>query len=313
MAETTIYTGPWMDWARGSASGMTITLRAQHGQLLTAFLGIFVTVVGSQSWTIISFIIHQCRAKPTLGDAQYQQVQATLRNQGTALGAAWQLAQLWIPWRTASSLPRSFLAVGPWMVLALLHGLAWGLAGTFSSYAGRAAGSDFLIRARTCGYWESLRDSHLYHQRLDSKDLSSTVTAADYARLCYDHPQDSPACNRFVRQFISWKEDVEAASCPFDPDLCNRTSVAMDTGYLDSLTDFGINLRPTERIIYRRVTTCAPLLWRPGFIEVKNVTRQGKKDPTTWFRFNFGSFQGVNYTYQYNIDAPLTGGTYHLA
>ncbi|KAI9884425.1 MAG: hypothetical protein M1823_003779 [Watsoniomyces obsoletus] len=317
MAEPTIYIGPWMDWARGWGNGMTMTLRAQHGQVLTAFLGIFVTIVGSQSWTIVSFIIHQCRAGRSLGDAQHQQIQVTLRNQGTALGAAWQLARLWIPWRTTSSLPQSLLAVGPWMLLALLHGLAWIFAGTMSSYAGKGVGNDFLIRGRTCGYWQPPQIDHQYYQLMDSKDLNDTVTAADYVRLCYDRPQDSPSCNRFVRQSIRWKGDLtNGTNCPFDSSLCrpdNHTSVTMDTGPLDSLQDFGINLRPSERIVYRRVTTCAPLRWQRDFSKMTNVTRTTGKESMTLLRFYFGPFQGANYTYQYNMDSRLTGGGYQLA
>ncbi|KAI9885824.1 MAG: hypothetical protein M1823_002354 [Watsoniomyces obsoletus] len=314
MTDSTIYTGPWIDWARGPARGMTITLRAEHGQLLTAFLGIFVTVVGAQSWTIVSFIIHQIRAKRALGDAQHQQVQATLRNQGTALGAAWQLAQLWIPWRASSSLSRSLLAIGPLTVLAVLHAVLWGLAGTFSSYAGKGAGQDFLIRGPTCGFW--LPDSlEIADQWLvQSKNLNDSITAADYVQLCYDNPRNTPACNRFVRPSISWKKDVNA-TCPFDPALCllgNRTSMSMDTGYLDSLTDFGINLRPSDRVIYRRVTTCAPI--RLGrHVALENVTFPGWPQPKTFLRFYLGGMRGYyNYTYQYNMDAVLAGGSYDL-
>ena len=58
-----IYEGPWVNYEKGYLFGSQITLNARNAQILSSFLSIFVTVVGVQLWQIISYIVHQVRAK----------------------------------------------------------------------------------------------------------------------------------------------------------------------------------------------------------------------------------------------------------
>ena len=57
-----IYLGPWVNWEAGRFKGSQITLSSLNAQILSSFLGIFVTVVGVQLWQIISFAAHQLRS-----------------------------------------------------------------------------------------------------------------------------------------------------------------------------------------------------------------------------------------------------------
>lgn len=61
-AGSSIYTGAWINWSQGAIIGATITLSQRNGNLLTAFLGIFVTIAGGACWRILSFLMHQQRA-----------------------------------------------------------------------------------------------------------------------------------------------------------------------------------------------------------------------------------------------------------
>lgn len=49
-------------------------------------------------------------------------------------------------------------------------------------------------------------------------------------------------------------------SCPFDPSMCiNTTAVRLDSGFIDSLRDLGINSRPVDSVSFRKVLECAPI------------------------------------------------------
>ena len=42
-----VHSGPWINWSHGIVPGSTITLSEPNGELLTAFLAVFVTAAGA--------------------------------------------------------------------------------------------------------------------------------------------------------------------------------------------------------------------------------------------------------------------------
>jgi hypothetical protein len=113
-----IYVGSWVNWSYGPVLGATLTLTAQNGAYLVSFLGVFITFVGTQFWTICSFLFHQLNAKPTADGFQRQQ-QIILRNTGSAAGATLALFKLPFAWRPIKSkhlvnLPRAQYLLQSW-------------------------------------------------------------------------------------------------------------------------------------------------------------------------------------------------------
>jgi hypothetical protein len=53
-----IYLGVWTNWRHGAVGGLTITLTRRDGGLLTAFLALFVGVVGTCFWRLSCFVLH---------------------------------------------------------------------------------------------------------------------------------------------------------------------------------------------------------------------------------------------------------------
>ncbi|KAF4543286.1 Cytochrome p450 protein [Lasiodiplodia theobromae] len=96
--------------------------------------------------------------------------------------------------------------------------------------------------------------------------------AANYVQQCYS-PEASGklGCNTFVKKRLQMGTTVNA-SCPFSGGICRRDNqtLLLDTGYLDSHEDFGLNAPAEER---------------------------------SYTRYHYGQFDFANYTYEYTNDA----------
>ena len=316
MSASSVYKGVWVNWSRGSILGWTLTTDSTEAQLLTSFLAVFVTATGSQSWKILAYLLHQLRAAQLPGDGRHQQAQIILRNTGSALGASWEFLNLGWPWRKTSS--SGFLRVLLLAFIASLHAAGWGLAGVFSSRVTQVPGDEVLIRSSNCGIYETpnnvnASDSEIFFQ---SQNLNATVQASTYTRLCYGDTSRKEECDQYTVPRVPWKSNANA-TCPFDPQFCvfNDTAAAfqMDTGVMDVHEIFGINTPMSERVGYRKVGTCAPLLVPKGFGQLVNNTAHPDSSVKQTYSIYFGpSDQGTsgpayNYTYQYNVGVSSGG------
>lgn len=156
------------------------------------------------------------------------------------------------------------------VAMAILHITAFGIAGLFSSRI-VIPDSSILVRSDLCGAWprsnlftasnfvnfnttpEVLREQESYaiNSRLD---LTSSLA---YVRDCYS--VDSECENyEFIVGALNQTHDFNA-SCPFDESLCLSEGVKIDTGFLDSGIDLGINAKPGDRVLYRKSISCAVL------------------------------------------------------
>lgn len=120
-----VYTGPWINWSRGLILGSTITLSERDGDLLIAFLSMFVTVAGASCWKIMSFALHQHRSPRDPRDGIHHQQQAIFRNTGSPFSAALELAKLAWYWRKHALRP--FLRTLPLVALALFNFVLFGM------------------------------------------------------------------------------------------------------------------------------------------------------------------------------------------
>ncbi|EWZ02887.1 hypothetical protein FOYG_02101 [Fusarium oxysporum NRRL 32931] len=120
-----VYTGMWADYSNGRITGAIITLTARNDSILVAALSIFLVVVGSQFWSILTFDIHWMNATDKITDIMHFQHQATFRNAGTSIGATQELLALPFPWRRRQTGPRDFsvtiLRSWAWALLALTN------------------------------------------------------------------------------------------------------------------------------------------------------------------------------------------------
>lgn len=121
--------------------------------------------------------------------------------------------------------------------------------------------------------------------------------AANYAQQCYSSngPPSPLDCGAYVKKRIPFTVTTNA-SCPFDPSICTRTngSLLLDTGYMDSHDDFGINAPSQERWQFRKTVHCLPLV-------TNDFTSRHNKTPERFYRrYHYGNLLGgPNWTYEY--------------
>lgn len=132
VSDQLIYTGVWINWTYGPIKGATITLTHRGAGLLTAFLALFVGVVGSRFWRLFCFVAHSlCLQQRTSQDGIYHQRQAVLRNAATGMIGLQYLAQLAWNWRNRST--RLLLRILPAISATVFIIVAFSIAGLFSS------------------------------------------------------------------------------------------------------------------------------------------------------------------------------------
>ena len=270
-----IHEGFWTNWSKGSITGQTLTLCPTYATLLTNSLALFVTLSGGQLWTILRFSLHQYRAsrKPAVPTASRLQEQVVLRNATTNFATLRLMSQ--VAWASRRSSGRPFMFCFLIVSVALVHAIFFMIAGAFSNNVANA-GQEVLSRSKFCGVFndtyleiasaginptnsETLQLSVEYFRKLDH-DIQ---LSHEYAEQCYaSQPKYymSSTCSTNKNATISFNQTT-SSSCPFQDRLCHENSgtVTFDTGRIDSHRDLGINSRPSDRIFYQRITTCAAL------------------------------------------------------
>lgn len=122
-----------------------------------------------------------------------------------------------------------------------------------------------------------------------------TNSAANYAQQCYStNTTGLFDCTSLVTDHLPATVDNQAP-CPFQDGICrsNSSNLRLDTGFLDSREDLGLNTPDEQRILYRQVLHCAPL------------------DPTD-FAVNVSTSRG-NYTeYWYGPDPSIQNFTFAI-
>ena len=307
-AATWTYTGVWINWSYGTIRGATLTLSKRYGGFLTAFLAIYVGFAGRMFWKTLSYALHQHNTtRPgTTRDGIHYQRQIILRNSNGALSACLSLAWLPLSWRGRTNRP--FIRILPFAFLAALNVGFFGIASIFSSVASSAPGNSTLILGPRCGGYNNTSFSFSLGGNYLSKILADTYNAATYVRQCYSANATDLGCGVYHRQSLPFTVNPNA-TCPFASGLClfnDNSAFAMDTGFLDSHADLGINAPPQHRVLFRRVTTCAPIHAAQWATQV-NESGFGP----VWY-INAGPNPPSNYTFSYVISAGSTGFGYAL-
>ncbi|KAE8443412.1 hypothetical protein EG329_001893 [Mollisiaceae sp. DMI_Dod_QoI] len=309
-----VYTGLWINHSHNPILGATITLKTKDGGYLQALLVLLITTAGGFFWRIISYIIHQFCSKSGPHDAIHYQQQAILKNEDTALGAAWNFALVSFAWRKHTrtkwwQLWRSRTAY--FVALTLFVAAGFGFASIFSSQVTKAAGTKVLLNGANCGLWQ-------FNNTITTgwllKTLNDSMSAANYARQCYNTETSPLQCNTYNVPQLPWaaKKNI---SCPFEPQTCllgPNSAYQMDTGYLDSHDTLGIDAKPSERVALRKVVTCSPINTSPYAVFV-NQSIEGGDMVDEYIQLGMGlAYEGYNWTYEYNTHAYYVNEGYDL-
>ena len=305
---TEVHLGHWVNWSLGnSVRGSTITLTRRDGALLTAFLAIFVTFAGSRMWKIIAFSIYLSLSRDSSQDALFHQRQAILRNSSSADKAFSNFLKVAWAWRKSKYLV--CLKVGPLALISLVGSLAFAVAGVFSSQISSFTGNEVLLSGLNCAW---LNTSSFKPQEalsiLQPYNSELIQDASQRAQQCYTSSVSNGDCRTFIKPSISVLVSRNA-SCPFDQTICqsNTANLVLDTGYLDSHHDFGVNAPPKNRITSRYLMHCAPLVTK-GYSTVvpaptnSNNTLVHSQSNQPWIEYRYGKTPVQpphNFTYQY--------------
>ncbi|KAL1616497.1 hypothetical protein SLS54_008400 [Diplodia seriata] len=256
-----VYLGVWTNWSRGKILGSTITLRRTEVTLLIAFIAFFVSIVGTSFWRIVCYFLHRIYSTEAARDALHHQRQAVLRNSanGTS-GLSNFLAIIWA-WAKVDKTARNYTRICPLVALTLLILLAFAAAGGLSSRVSTAIGSDVLLSGSRCGIlgYEGTNVSVVLDYLAPWLSQAAAV-ASLYQQQCYSNRANTEDCHTYTKKRLSATVDRNA-SCPFHDSICqsSRGNLRIDSGFLDSNDDFGLNTPPSERMQSRCVYHCAPL------------------------------------------------------
>ncbi|KAI0859876.1 hypothetical protein F4860DRAFT_515373 [Xylaria cubensis] len=284
-----VYLGTWTNWSRGRILGSTLTVTERNGALLVAFLALYVSFAGTRFWRLICFALHYYLSSAKPQDGVYHQRQAILRNSTTGLQGFEQLARMLLAWRkTAPQLYRRTTSI---LVISLASFLLFAVAGIFSSQVTAVPGDEVLLTGANCGvpYLWLNPDIDAVSAVLSPYFTERIVASQEYAVRCYSNISSTTMCNNFVKERLSVTV-VSNASCPFQSGICKDKdkSLLLDTGYLDSINNFGINTPPENRFLFRQLSHCAPILTE-GYTKLDNVS-----DPTKpVIKYFYGKLVGV--------------------
>jgi hypothetical protein len=144
-----IHLGFWTNWSDGKVQGSTLTISRQDGNLLVAFVALFVAASGKSMWRLVCFLLHRYFSSPTAQDGLYHQRQAILQNSETSEDGAWRLLQLLWVWRRRSYRP--FIRLLPPAIIGAVLGFGLVVSGIFSSQLTSEKGAKSSYPERTAG------------------------------------------------------------------------------------------------------------------------------------------------------------------
>jgi len=129
-----------------------------------------------------------------------------------------------------------------------------------------------------------------YHNPLDPQNIQVINSDASCSN-----------CGGYTKSSIAFT-NITISACPFGDACATSDILKLDTDYLDSHHDSGLNQTPANRVMYRKVTTCSPLLstgfsdnaFKPvkGFEHLGDISVYSYGN-NTYQPTRFGSTQGL--------------------
>ncbi|KAI1740921.1 hypothetical protein F4680DRAFT_465117 [Xylaria scruposa] len=260
-----VYVGVWTNWSRGQVLGLTLTLKREEANLLIAFTAFFITFVSTRCWRIMCFAFHRQYATNDSRDAVHHQRQAILRNSSTPESGLQLFLRL--IWTNRHSKSRFYPF---WIVAAAVTSIAaFTAASGLSSQISTAVGTEVLIKTLNCGSLNltnfTVSDgnpSFALIQLLQGPHLAEKANnAANYAQQCYSTGATGTlSCDRFITKALGSTKD-QNTTCPFEENMCRSRSknLHIDSGFINSHEDLGLNAPPKDRFLARYVLHCGPI------------------------------------------------------
>ncbi|KAF2733975.1 hypothetical protein EJ04DRAFT_577282 [Polyplosphaeria fusca] len=265
--------GFWINWEQGAVMGRTITTDARTGNIVIALLTILTSVSSAQLWGLITFFIHQWRARGVPADSLYWQQQALLRTLPTPSTLISDSVKLWWVRRRQH---RALLRTWSHTLLAACFLVGSIAAGILSSGIVSTTDLQVLVNSGTCGVVDP-------GNATDFAYLTPVTSALlSYALECYKPGPFLP--KRCQQIFVSPNVSIELteASCPWEASMCTDkypAPVRFDSGYLDGNRHLGLNLRNEDAVRFRKTTTCN-ILPQEGHTIMVNSSYYDVNDPT---------------------------------
>ncbi|KAF2018268.1 hypothetical protein BU24DRAFT_390046 [Aaosphaeria arxii CBS 175.79] len=253
--------GAWTNLAEGPVMGRTITTDTRTGTVVVALLAVLSALAASHLWSIVVFTSHQIRAHGRPADGLFRQQQALLRTNPppSALLADW--IKLWWVWRKRTS--RASWRSTPLLVLAAFFATATIAVSIFSSYIVRSANTIVLVKSDGCApldIYEPFVGDYLEHiEGITNYRNNLYGRSRLFAQDCYINSTSLPArCGIYIRPNIPIEPTL--VDCTFDKSICKqyeKGGASVDSGLIDVNGIFGWNLKPSDRIRYRRKSVCS--------------------------------------------------------
>ena len=302
-----VHIGFWINWSHGRVKGATFTLTRENGNLLIAFLAIFVSAAGRSVWRISCYILHHYLSSSNPQDGIYHQRQAILRNSDNANDAILKLISTLDAWRKRARRPYRRLI--PVILMSLFISAAFSVSGLFSSRVTSDTANEVLLNGKSCrGISSRFNQNWREGQVIYYPWLTNKVGAySNYALQCYTSAVNAEDCHQFVKPSISFKADRNA-SCPFQSKMCKTQdkNLILDTGYIDSNDDLGINMPSKDRFKFRVVHECAPIVTE-NFTQI-HENEQDPKIPLVRYYYGTVINGNPNYTgFSYEIPVNFSG------
>jgi hypothetical protein len=284
-----VYLGVWTNWSRGSFNGLTLTLSHKNGAILTAFLALLITFSGGRFWRIIRLFAHQYLSSEKAKDGIYHQRQVLLRNTDSSSTALVKLFRLSWVWRKHAKL-NAFRRNSGLMLLAALNTAIFIAASLTSSKVTNSMGDEVLISSPYCGKLQEYileTESQGVHALLHRQRRNLNL---NYANACYGNVTDGVSCAIYRKPRLSYTK-TRNISCPFPggEKICWKGEGAMrlETGYLNSNDDLGLNSKPEDQHQWRTVVECSPLKTK-GYTTIENQQILGRKSQRQLVNYLFG-------------------------
>lgn len=274
-----VYTGTWTNWSRGKIMGATLTLKRSDADFLIAFTAFFIAFISTRTWRILCFCFYRLFSTSSSQDAVYHQRQAILRNSSSpenGMYLFWQLLWAVRHWKRSSR-------ILPTIVTATACTIAFTFAGVYSSRISTSMGNEVLVSSTNCGaaVLPGLMEDANRFLAFQPYSAKKVMDAANYAQRCY-LDNSGADCSLFVTPRLQSKQDFNA-SCPFGRNMCRNQSgnIRLDSGYVDSHEHLGLNAPAGQRILWRHVVHCAPLVTE-GFTSQENNSQ-------AFVRYHYGN------------------------
>lgn len=244
-------------------------------------------------------MLHRYFSSSAAQDGLYHQRQVILRNSDTAQDGAWRLLMSMLAWRSGARARRPIFRLLPIIVLAFAISAAFGVASIFSSNVTSEALNQVLLKGTQCSATDQSAGS-VYNllTRLVPYQAERATKFLNYGMQCYTNETQTDGCNTYIKPRLNL-QSKRGIPCPFGDNICksDNDNLMMDSGFMDSLEDLGINTAAKDRFQLRMVHTCAPLKTQ-GYTEDYNDTEYGAVK-----RYKYGGVRTIraNLTFTHEV------------